>query len=59
MKWWQKHQANGKYDITLVGRRVTVVANGKAIIVDQIIPGITGGALNSKEGEPRSNYVTR
>jgi hypothetical protein len=40
------------YDITLVGRRVTVVANGKAIIVDQIIPGITGGALNSKEGEP-------
>ena len=40
------------YDITLVGRRVTVVANGKAIILDQIIPGITGGALNSKEGEP-------
>ena len=40
------------YDITLVGRRVTVVANGKAIIVDQIIPGITGGALDSKEGEP-------
>lgn len=40
------------YDITLIGRRVTVVANGKAIIVDQIIPGITGGALNSKEGEP-------
>jgi hypothetical protein len=40
------------YDITLVGRRVTVVANGKAIIVDQIIPGITGGALNSKEAEP-------
>ncbi|BFG71038.1 DUF1080 domain-containing protein [Sediminibacterium sp. KACHI17] len=40
------------YDITLIGRRVTVVANGKAIIVDQIIPGITGGALDSKEGEP-------
>ncbi len=39
------------YDITLIGRRVTVVANGKAIIVDQIIPGITGGALDSKEAE--------
>lgn len=40
------------YDITLVGRRVTVVANGKTIIHKQIIPGITGGALNSREGEP-------
>jgi len=40
------------YDITLVGRRITVEANGKTIICDQIIPGITGGALDSKEGEP-------
>ena len=40
------------YDITLVGRRVTVVANGKTIIHNQIIPGITGGALNSREAEP-------
>jgi len=40
------------YDVTLVGRRVTVVANGKKIIADEIIPGITGGALDSKEGEP-------
>jgi hypothetical protein len=40
------------YEITLVGRRVTVVANGKTIICDQIIPGITGGAMDSKEGEP-------
>lgn len=37
------------YDITLIGRRVTVVANGKTIIYDQIIPGITGGALDSQE----------
>jgi len=37
------------FDITLVGRRVTVVANGKTIINDQIIPGITGGALDSWE----------
>ena len=37
------------YDITLIGRRVTAVANGKTIISDQIIPGITGGALDSRE----------
>jgi len=40
------------YDITLIGRRVTVVANGATVINDQVIPGITGGAINSKEGEP-------
>jgi hypothetical protein len=40
------------YDITLIGRRVTIVANGKTIINDQIIPGITGGAIDSNEGEP-------
>lgn len=40
------------YEITLIGNRVTIVANGKSIITDQTIPGITGGALDSKEGEP-------
>lgn len=40
------------YDITLIGRRVSIIANGISIINDQIIPGITGGALDSKEGEP-------
>ncbi len=40
------------YDITLIGNRVSIVANGIHIISDQIIPGITGGALDSKEGEP-------
>ncbi|WP_222984175.1 3-keto-disaccharide hydrolase [Flagellimonas meishanensis] len=39
------------YDITLIGRRVTVVANGRTVIDDRTIPGITGGALDSKEGE--------
>ncbi|WP_158973505.1 DUF1080 domain-containing protein [Cellulophaga sp. L1A9] len=39
------------YDITLNGNRVSIVANGKAIITDQIIPGITGGALDSNESE--------
>lgn len=40
------------FDITIVGRIVTVIANGKPVIVEQIIPGITGGALDSREGEP-------
>ncbi len=40
------------FDITLIGRLVTVVLNGKSIITDQEIPGITGAALDSKEGEP-------
>jgi hypothetical protein len=39
-------------DVTLVGRRVTVVVNGKTVICDREIPGITGGALDSDEGAP-------
>jgi hypothetical protein len=39
-------------DVTLVGRIVTVVLNGKTIIHPQEIPGITGGALDSHEGTP-------
>ena len=39
-------------DITLVGRRVTVVVNGKAVIGDQIIPGISGSALDADESAP-------
>jgi hypothetical protein len=37
------------YDITLVGRVVTIVLNGQTIIDRQEIPGITGGALDSHE----------
>ena len=40
------------YDITLVGRRVSALLNGKTIIQDEVIPGITGGALNSDEASP-------
>lgn len=40
------------YDITLVGRTVTIVANGVTVISEQVIPGITGGAIDSREGEP-------
>ena len=45
------------YDVTLIGRRVTVVLNGKTVIADQVIPGITGGALDSNEGEPGPLYL--
>jgi Domain of Unknown Function (DUF1080) len=45
------------YDITLVGRLVTVVLNGKTVISMQNIPGITGGALDSNEGEPGPIYL--
>jgi hypothetical protein len=38
-------------DITLVGRHITVVLNG-ATIVDGVVEGITGGALDPFEGEP-------
>ncbi len=39
------------FDLTLIGRRVTVVLNGQTIIENEEIPGITGGALDSNEGE--------
>lgn len=40
------------FDITLVGRMITVTANGKTVIYNREIPGITGGALDSDEGAP-------
>ena len=40
------------FDITLVGRMVTIVLNGKTIISNREIPGITGAALDSNEGTP-------
>ncbi len=49
---WKKPGEWQTLDVTLVGRIVTVVLNGQTIISEQPIPGITGGALDSKEGEP-------
>jgi hypothetical protein len=40
------------YDITLIGRRVTVTLNGTTVINDREIPGVTGGALSCDEGAP-------
>ena len=45
------------FDITLIGRNVTVVQNGQTIIDHQEIPGITGGALDSHEGLPGPIYL--
>jgi hypothetical protein len=45
------------FDITLVGRHVTVVRNGTTAIDNQEIPGITGGAINSQEGQPGPIYI--
>jgi hypothetical protein len=39
-------------EITLVGRMLTLVLNGEPVIERQMIPGITGGALDSDEGAP-------
>lgn len=40
------------FDVTLIGRMVTVVLNGKTVICNQEIPGITGGAIDSDEASP-------
>ena len=40
------------FDVTFVGRVVTVELNGERLIDRQAIPGITGGALDSDEGSP-------
>jgi hypothetical protein len=40
------------FDVTLVGRMVTVVLNGTTIIANREIPGPTGAALDSNEGAP-------
>ena len=45
------------FDITLVGRWITVVQNGQTIIDNQEIPGITGGALDSHEELPGPIYL--
>jgi hypothetical protein len=45
------------FDITLIGRSITVLQNGKTIIDNQEIPGITGGALDSHEALPGPIYL--
>jgi Domain of Unknown Function (DUF1080) len=45
------------YDITLIGRMVTIIQNGQTIVDNKEIPGITGGALDSHEELPGPIYL--
>jgi hypothetical protein len=45
------------FDITLVGRNVTIVRDGVKTVDNQEIAGITGGALDANEGEPGPFYL--
>lgn len=45
------------FDVTLVGRTVTVMRDGKLTIDQKEIEGITGGALDANEGEPGPFYI--
>ncbi len=45
------------FDVTLVGRTVTVVRNGVTTIDKKEIEGITGGALDADEGKPGPFYI--
>ena len=45
------------FDVTLVGRWLTLVRDGKTIIDNQEIAGITGGALDANESEPGPFYI--
>jgi hypothetical protein len=45
------------FDVTLVGRTVTVVHNGITTIDRQEIEGITGGALDADEASPGPFYI--
>ncbi len=40
------------FEVTLVGRHLTLVHNGIEVISNRPIPGITGGSLDSNEGNP-------
>ena len=45
------------FDVTLVGRTVTIVRNGVKVIDGKEIDGITGGALDADEGKPGPFYI--
>jgi hypothetical protein len=45
------------FDVTLVGRTVTIVRNGVTTVDHKEIEGITGGALDANEEEPGPFYI--
>ena len=40
------------FEVTFVGRHITLVHNGIEVISNRPVPGITGGSLDSNEGNP-------
>jgi hypothetical protein len=44
-------------DIALIGRHVTIELDGTKIVDNQEIPGVTGGALDTREGKPGPLYL--
>jgi hypothetical protein len=45
------------FDITLIGRKVSIWRDGVKTVDNQEIAGITGGALDANEGEPGPFYI--
>jgi hypothetical protein len=45
------------FDVTLVGRTVTISRNGVLTVDHKVIDGITGGALDANEGDPGPFYI--
>ena len=45
------------FDVTFVGRTVTIVRDGVMTVDRQEVEGITGGALDANEGEPGPFYI--
>jgi Domain of Unknown Function (DUF1080) len=45
------------FDVTLIGRTVTITRDGTKIIDGKEIEGITGGALDADEGQPGPFYI--
>ncbi len=45
------------FEVTFVGRTISVTRNGVLTIDKKEIEGITGGALDANEGEPGQFYI--
>jgi len=47
-----KYPQGSNSGLYLRGRRISVELNGKTVVHNRVVPGITGGALDSNEGLP-------
>lgn len=51
------HEEWQSFEITLIGMYVTVVHNGQTVIDNQLIEGMTGGALDNNDNDPGPIYL--